>query len=235
MQRAELKVELLNPEAVQKYLKDVGEFGKVCYATDTEVVDPTKIAKHCIDSNHWSPARATYFIFKVSGISRVCSHQIVRHRIGVEINQRSQRYCDESAPVVVIPESIAKIPEALEKFLDCVNLCYKTYGELKNEFGISGDDARSVLLNCTATEMTIACTPQALIHFCNERLCNRASTEIHNVARKMAEHVCSYEKYFGKLLVPKCVASGYCVEANTCHMMPKKEIVLAAYVNRKGE
>ena len=225
---AKLSVKLMNPEAVETYLTDVGEFASVCYDTDTCKVNPEAIAKQCIRSGHMSPARAVYFIFKLAGIDRSCSHQIVRHRYGVEINQRSQRYCDESKPSIVIPDSIIMVPEALEEFIYCENVVYNTYKRLK-KLGIPGDDARSVLSNCTETEMNIAFTPQALIHFCNERCCSRASQPIRWLAMKMREQVCDIEPYFTSLLTPKCSALGYCPEASTCGRMPTKKVVLDAY------
>jgi thymidylate synthase (FAD) len=227
--RSRLKVELVNPEVVRDYLRFTGEFASVCYNTDTGLISPESIAKHCIDSGHWSPARATYFVFKVTGMSRACSHQVVRHSIGVQINQRSQRYCDESMPMIIIPNSIAAIPDALDEYLACVSQCYITYGRLKNVHGIPGEDARMVLQNCTETEMNIAFTPQALEHFCNERCCTRASDEINAMAWQCAHEVSHIENYFKKRLVPKCESLGYCPEKKSCGRLPVRNEVLGAY------
>jgi thymidylate synthase (FAD) len=131
--------------------------------------------------------------------------------------------------MIIVPNSIAAIPAALDEYLACVSHCYITYGRLKNIYNIPGDDARMVLLNCTETEMNIAFTPQALEHFCNERCCTRASSEVNNMAWQCAHEVSYIEKYFKKRLVPKCESLGYCPEKKSCGRLPVRKEVLDAY------
>lgn len=225
--QAHLKVELMNPQVVKTYLADAGNFAAVCYDTDTTVVSPDKIAKHCLSSGHMSAMRAVYFIFKVTGMARILTQQVCRHSVGVEFNQKSQRYCDESKPLIVIPDSILGNPKALEKFINCQNVVYRTYREL-GEMGIPMDDSRLCLTNATASEFNIGFTPQALMHFCHERCCSRASWQTRILAWNLAQLVSGVEPYFTKFLVPKCQYIGYCTESKDqcCGRMPHKSEVL---------
>jgi thymidylate synthase (FAD) len=49
------------------------------------------------------------------------------------------------------------------------------------------DAARCVLPNATPTIIYVTMNLRALMHFCNERMCARASKEIHDVAMEMRD------------------------------------------------
>ena len=69
-----------------------------------------KLVKQVLDSGHASIAEHCYFTFIIEGISRSCSHQLVRHRAGIVFSQQSQRY-------VEIKESFETISSSL--FVAC--------------------------------------------------------------------------------------------------------------------
>ena len=52
-----------------------------------------KLIKSCIESGHHSVLEHAYFTFSIEGITRACSHQLVRHRL-CSFSQQSQRYCE---------------------------------------------------------------------------------------------------------------------------------------------
>ena len=83
-----LKVSLL--ERPSDYLKNVYIAARRCKGVDTdqaskEYADKPDKAKALIvkllQDNELSPFEHGLFTFDISGISRACSHQIVRHRI----------------------------------------------------------------------------------------------------------------------------------------------------------
>ena len=106
-----MKVTLLehtpNPE------KLVAVAAKTCYSPD----DIGDINQHLTDSvaakfieklmklGHESPLEHCTFTFGVDGISRACSHQLVRHRMA-SYSQKSQRYVDENDYSAVYPPDI---------------------------------------------------------------------------------------------------------------------------------
>ena len=53
--------------------------------------------------------------FAIEGVSRVLTHQLVRHRIA-SYSQQSQRYVKEHDFETIVPASIASKPEAKAKF-----------------------------------------------------------------------------------------------------------------------
>lgn len=65
------------------------------------------------DLGHASPTEHVSFTFGIEGISRACSHQLVRHRIA-SYSQQSQRYVDGTNFEFVTPPEIAKNEKALE-------------------------------------------------------------------------------------------------------------------------
>ena len=98
--------------------------GRLCYApvsaaelkeemTDDEV---RRLVRGLVRSGHMSALEHASFTFAVDGISRACSHQLVRHRVA-SYSQQSQRYVRFSSDGdFVMPPSIAGIPEAREVF-----------------------------------------------------------------------------------------------------------------------
>lgn len=218
----DMSVKLENPEEVVNYFKKTGNFARVCYDSKG---DAEKIGRYCVESGHLAPSRAMYFIFNVKNMARIITQQVCRHTVGVEFAQRSQRYCDESEPAFFIPNSIKNNGEALEAFLDAMRVSYSTYIHLKS-LRISGDDARMVLPNAVSSDFNIALSPQALIHFCHERLCSRASWQIRALAFAMASQVIALEPGFKEVLVPKCRYLGWCPEKQSCGAKPSKEDAL---------
>ena len=53
-----------------------------------------KLVQKVLNSGHQSIAEHVYFTFAIEGISRACSHQLVRHRAGIVFSQQSQRYVE---------------------------------------------------------------------------------------------------------------------------------------------
>lgn len=67
------------------------------------------------DLGHASPTEHVSFTFGIEGISRACSHQLVRHRIA-SYSQQSQRYVDGTKFDFVTPPEIAANEKALAAY-----------------------------------------------------------------------------------------------------------------------
>ena len=116
-----VKVTLLNytpnPE------KTVAMAAKLCYSPSgiediREGLTEEKTASFIemlADLGHASPTEHVSFTFGIEGISRACSHQLVRHRIA-SYSQQSQRYVDGTKFDFVTPPEIAKNDKALAAF-----------------------------------------------------------------------------------------------------------------------
>lgn len=185
-----MKVTLI--QATEKPIETIAKIASICYNSDPK--NPLGLVKHLYRNGHHSVFEHIYFTFKIEGISRACSHQLVRHR-HCSFTQRSQRYCSEDGFDFVVPPTISK-PE----FIADMSTIERWY-ELYREDDIPNEDARYILPNACATEMYLSCNLRELIHISNERLCSRAQWEIRDLAKKMVELVDPELKF---MLVPKC-------------------------------
>ena len=174
-----------------------------------------------ISSGHYSTIEHIQVSFAVNGISRACSHQLVRHR-HASFSQKSQRYVKEKEQFdYVIPPTVEKNPEMKEKFRNFMNEISKFYLEL-TEAGIPAEDARFVLPNATSTSMVISLNLRELIHIANLRLCTRAQYEIRTLVKLMCDELLKSEPWLKEYLVPKCDRLGFCDEDKSCGRRQKR-------------
>ncbi|MCQ4023196.1 MULTISPECIES: FAD-dependent thymidylate synthase [unclassified Ruminococcus] len=80
---------------------------------------------------HASPMEHASFTFAIEGISRACSHQLVRHRIA-SYSQQSQRYVDGNSFDFVTPPSIENCEEALEEYQSIISQQRTAYTKIRN-------------------------------------------------------------------------------------------------------
>lgn len=187
-----------------------------------------------LESGHDSPVEHASFTFAIAGISRACSHQIVRHRIA-SYSQQSQRYVDGSNMDYVLPPAIAKIPEAkarFEAFMEEVGSAYRDLKDILEAHGRkekSKEDARFVLPQAAETRIVITMNCRALLHFFHLRCCTRAQWEIRAMADRMLA-LCKAElPAIFATAGAKCESLGYCPEAPrfACGRYPTREQLLA--------
>ena len=80
---------------------------------------------------HASPTEHASFTFGIEGISRACSHQLVRHRIA-SYSQQSQRYVDGTKFDFVTPPAVASNPKALAAYSRVLDEQAKAYKESRD-------------------------------------------------------------------------------------------------------
>ena len=179
-------------QATPTPIKTIAQIESICY--DSNPKNPMGLVKHLYRNGHHSVFEHIYFTFKIEGISRACSHQLVRHR-HCSFTQRSQRYCSEDGFGFVTPPAIDSGHFA--KDMEDIKDWYEDY----QQSGVPNEDARYVLPNACETELYLSCNLRELIHIANERLCLRAQWEIRELVEKMVSLV-DPELHF--MLVPKC-------------------------------
>jgi thymidylate synthase (FAD) len=173
-----------------------------------------RLLKHLRQSGHLSPFEHASFVFAVDGISRACSHQLVRHRIA-SFSQQSQRYVRAEKPEYVVPGTVEAVPGALPVFSEAIEAAYATYGKLV-ALGIPPEDARYVLPNASVTHLVVTMNARELLHFFSLRLCKRAQWEIRELARQMLVLVREKAPSLFAVAGPSCVTEGMCGEARPC-------------------
>lgn len=198
------------------------------YAESKTIEQKIKLIEQVLSSGHTSIAEHIQLTFAIEGISRSCSHQLVRHRLAV-YSQQSQRYTvldSENPDYYIIPESIAKTFSTNDDLAIGYTELMKTIQDFYNkcvEAGIKAEDARYVLPNAAKTNITFSCNLRELMHICNLRLCKRAQWEIREVFNQIALVTGTEYPFLKRYLVPQCEALGYCPEHESCGRKAKIE------------
>src|SRR5574344_1583379 len=107
--------------------------------------EAAKLVRKLVSMGHFSTLEHVTFTFAIEGVSRVLTHQLVRHRIA-SYSQQSQRYVKEHDFETILPLSIATRPEEREKFEKLMGEIRTLYTEW-TEMGIPAEDARYILPN----------------------------------------------------------------------------------------
>jgi len=158
------------------------------------------------------------YTFAVEKISRVCSHQLVRHRVA-SFSQQSQRYIKVKrlSERVVTPPSVEATGEPV--FLEFVEKASEAYQLLVDQ-GVPKEDARFVLPNAAETSLLMTMDGRSLFHFFGLRCCNRAQWEIRALADAMLGEARTAEPEVFREAGPYCYQLGYCPEGRfTCGRM----------------
>jgi thymidylate synthase (FAD) len=234
--------QVVDDAELQKFLAD----HKVDWQTDTEVAgeELTEVAgrvcymsfakprpggnkaylDHILEVGHGSVLEHAVWNFLFTGISRTCTHELIRHRAGFGYSQLSQRYVDESVAEYVAPDCIADDPKLHEIWLKTVAQAHEAYIKLtdmlQEKFQTEPDRtmrrklarqaARSVLPNATETKIFVTANARALRHFIELRGSQHAEPEIRklavqvlNVMQKEAPHL------FGDYKLVPCEAQSW--------------------------
>ncbi len=171
------------------------------------------LLKKLESSGHLSPFEHANFTFGIEGISRVTSHQLVRHRIA-SYSQQSQRYVKMSNGEFVIPPSIKKNSSASELVYNLNDMAMSVYNKLI-QLGIPEEDARYILPQGITTKIIVTMNARELLHFFNLRCCLRAQWEIRTMANLMLRKVKEVAPIIFEKAGPSCF-SGPCPEEGPC-------------------
>ncbi len=214
-----------NPE------ETVAQAARLCYSDRSigELKEATagdksdRIIRKIMELGHYSVLEHVSFTFGIEGISRVTSHQLVRHRIA-SFSQQSQRYVKVGGKQdFIIPESIKKDKKELFlKFRKLSQDCFSFYQEMLTE-GILAEDARYILPQAIATSIIFTANARELAHFFRLRCCNRAQWEIRELAISMLKLVKGVAPNIFKNAGPPCLIEP-CPEGEmTCGRPWRKE------------
>ncbi|MCH9709238.1 MAG: FAD-dependent thymidylate synthase [Actinomycetia bacterium] len=177
--------------------------GRACYQSwskpNPRTATNASYVRHIIDVGHFAVLEHATVSFYVTGISRSCTHELVRHR-HFSYSQLSQRYVPERDSQVVAPPGIDDDPELREILTAAADASRTAYAELLNrlEDKFLGDDAggssavlrrkqarqaaRSVLPNATETRIVVTGNYRAWRHFIAMRASEHADVEIRRLA-----------------------------------------------------
>lgn len=208
-----MKVELLKYTPEPEIL--VAMASKLCYSETTiddlwqrmKEKEVSGFINKLMEMGHHSPFEHVNFTFGLEGISRVTTHQLVRHRIA-SYSQQSQRYVKYEDLKYITPPTIQKDKEIL--FRKTIESAKQTYEQLITS-GVPVEDARYVLPEACETKIIVTMNARELLHFFRLRCCNRAQWEIRQLAHQMLKKVKEVCPNIFAKAGPGCV-SGKCLE-----------------------
>lgn len=226
--------------------KTIATAAKLCYSpcdidTISDDLTPEKIESFVTmlaSIGHESVMEHVSFTFGIEGISRACSHQLVRHRIA-SYSQKSQRYVNEDGFEFITPPEIAADADAKAEFDRSMAALTESYSKIASiltekhtktfmEQGMeekearskavkkANEDARFVLPNACETKIVVTMNVRSLFNFFRHRCCSRAQWEIKAVADEMLKLCREVAPNVFKNAGPSCLA-GKCPEGKmTC-------------------
>jgi len=182
-----MKIKLMNADEESMIAKGA----RLCYsATDIEGLEEEMTPEKCAKLirmlkklKHGSPFEHVSYTFGIEGISRACSHQLVRHRIA-SYNQQSQRYVKEAKFEYIIPPEIEKKEMELKLYTSAMASLQSIYDTLM-EAGIKKEDARFILPNACETKIIMTINARSLMNLFDVRRKPDAQWEIRDLADKM--------------------------------------------------
>lgn len=148
-------------------------------------------------------------LFDIRGISRACSHQLVRGRIGWFYNQESQMpqsIVDNNVNIPLHMMQDEVLREEIERLIDQSEYVYR----LALERGIPYQSARYVALEGVQTNLTAHCSFPALRGAVNTRICFSTNDEINVVFRMMIHELSKAVPILAKYLVQPCDRTKSC-------------------------
>ena len=177
--------------------------GRACYQSwskpNPRTATNASYLKHIVDVGHFSVLEHASVSFYITGISRSCTHELIRHR-HFSYSQLSQRYVPETDAQVVVPPGLEDDPELQQILLEAADASRAAYLELlaRLEAKFMGDQpagsgavlrrkqarqaARAVLPNDTETRIVVTGNYRAWRHFIAMRASEHADVEIRRLA-----------------------------------------------------
>lgn len=158
------------------------------------------IQEGIIGMHHGSVLEHSTVSFYITNVSRVVTHELVRHRAGAAYSQLSGRYVRIDLLDFYVPKILFNYPGAAEKFIDVMSASMQGYKELE---AITGIDAmtdfaekkkvtsaiRRVLGNGQANHILVTANHRTWRHIIAERTSPHAEEEIRLVTSKIAANL----------------------------------------------
>lgn len=166
--------------------------GRACYQSFHRPNPKTAANKdylaNILRQGHESVLEHASATFYIEGVSRACTHEIIRHR-HLSYSQLSQRFVDESESEIVCPPALAEDQvdrDTLEEVWMEASSWYLTLVNDMTEAGLprkqAREAARAVLPNMTETKIVVTGNMRAWRDFVKKRYTLAADAEIRKVA-----------------------------------------------------
>lgn len=179
-------------QATPKPMDLISRCAGVCYGKDDI---SHKRVKNCFNNGHMSVFEHAVITVEVDGISRACSHQLVRHRLA-SFSQQSQRYTRISGDDWYVKPDAYSDTEIFELHM---NGCRRAY-DVSVRNGIKPEDARFLLPEATKTRLVMTCNVRELFHILDLRTDKAAQWEIRELVNKIKTQAVKVDDQWAELI-----------------------------------
>ncbi len=172
--------------------------GRICYMSQHNPAQRStaEYLENIKKQGHGSVIEHAVYVLLIEGISRSCSHELVRHRAGFGYSQLSQRYVDESHAAFVVPPAILgdaaleaewtkQMETAQSAYVQAVEALMKKHAWVEDKIHrrkMAREAARSVLPNATETKIVVSANARAWRTMLELRCGEGAEQEIRRMA-----------------------------------------------------
>ena len=172
--------------------------GRLCYMSQGNPAKRTTAdyLENIKKQGHGSVLEHAVYVLLLEGISRSCTHELVRHRAGFGYSQLSQRYVDESHAAFVVPPAmlgdekleaawLAQVTAAQEAYVRAVEDLMRRYEWVADKVHrrkMAREAARSLLPNATETKIVVSANVRAWRTMLELRCGEGAEQEIRRMA-----------------------------------------------------
>src|SRR5882762_6165861 len=146
--------------------------GRICYMSQHHPANRStaEYLENIKKQGHGSVLEHAVYVLLIEGISRSCSHELVRHRAGFGYSQLSQRYVDESHAAFVIPPAMLgdpalesewerEVADAQAAYVRAVEALMQRHAWIADKVHrrkVAREAARSVLPNATEVKIVVS-------------------------------------------------------------------------------
>jgi thymidylate synthase (FAD) len=120
------------------------------------------------------------YMFEIEDVSRVTTHQLVRHRVA-SYDQESQRFSAATREGVITPPSIQSNEAANKAYDEALKAVYVAYEKIVAA-GVPKEDARYILPTSIKTKLVMTLNARSLMHLVWQRTALQAQWEIRELA-----------------------------------------------------
>lgn len=161
--------------------KNLEFYGRICYDSGDKTGENTSetFLFNLLKNGHLSILEHASASFFIDGVSRACTHQLVRHRLA-SYTQQSQRYVRADDFGYTIPHEVRDNPEALRLYRKTIAQVQESYDELI-KLGIKKQDARFLLPNAAHTTIAMTANFREWLHIIDLRVSRHAQWEIREM------------------------------------------------------
>jgi len=210
----------------------MGEVASTCWGSKGS----KQIGIDCITSGHHRVMEYPDMTIEISGYSARMIRELYTHIVGTTRLQESTRYIDCENFGYYLPDSILNYKDngtannPLTIYNGLMKVIRESYKELI-DYGIPKQDVANILPLGMHSKIVLKINLRALLHMAELRLCKRALPEFQDFMNELFHILKRVDSEWDYIMFnyykPKCEVIGYCIEKNSCGIIPMKEDIIS--------